>query len=227
MHIPDGLMDPLVWGGGWLITLIVIVISLRVVNRKIERKQVPLMAILAAGIFTAQMLNFPVGGGTTGHLVGAALAAVFLGPFAGIIVITVILIIQSLLFGDGGVTALGLNVLNMAVIGCLIGWYVHRAFPERSRKIGIFVASWLAVFAGAVVCSVQLALSYGISGGTYGISGGIAFPTMLGYHALIGVGEAIITTGAVVFVARVSPDMLKMPKIMISGVKKEAGLNVQ
>jgi len=128
-------MDPIVFGAGWLITVIMIAISIRIVNKRVDSRQIPLMAILAAGIFVAQMLNFPIGGGTTGHLVGAVMAVVFLGPYAGMIVITVILIIQCLLFGDGGVTALGLNILNMAIIGCLVGWYVHRIFPKRFRNI--------------------------------------------------------------------------------------------
>jgi len=226
MHIPDGLMDPIIFGTAWILSLIVIAISIRVTNKRLDKNQIPLMAILGAAIFVGQMLNFPIGGGTTGHLVGAAMAAVFLGPFAGMIVITVILIIQCLLFGDGGVTALGLNTLNMAIIGCLVGWYVYRIFPLKYRKAGIFIASWLAVFLGALACSAQLALSYKISGGAYGISGAIAFPTMLGYHAIIGVGEAIITVGIISFVSHVSPEMLKMPKIMLKGVTKEAEIIV-
>ena len=97
---------------GWIIAIIMIAISTRAVNRKVDKKHIPLMAILAAGIFVAQMLNFPIGGGTTGHLVGGALTAIFLGPYAGMIIITVILIIQCLLFGDGGITAFGLNVFR-------------------------------------------------------------------------------------------------------------------
>lgn len=226
MHIPDGLMDPIIFGAGWLVTIIVIFISLKIVNKKIDNKQIPLMAILAAGIFVGQMLNFPVGGGTSGHLVGAVMAAVFLGPFAGMIVITAIIVIQCLLFGDGGITAMGLNIFNMGIIGCLIGWYVHRIFPERHRNMGIFVASWLAIFLGALSCSAQLSLSYSLSGGVYGISGTIAFPAMLGYHAIIGIGEALITVGIVTFVAHVSPDMLKIPKIMPGRAGKEVGMNV-
>jgi len=226
VHIPDGLMDPIVFGAGWLLTIIAIFISLKIVNKKVDNKQIPLMAVLAAGIFVGQMLNFPVGGGTSGHLVGAVMAAVFLGPFAGMIVITTIMVIQCLLFGDGGITALGLNTLNMGVIGCMVGWYVHRIFPVRYRNIGIFFASWLAIFLGALSCSLQLTLSHSLSGGVYGISGTIAFPTMLGYHAIIGIGEALITVGVVTFIGHVSPDMLKIPKIMPGSARKEARLNV-
>lgn len=183
-----------------------------------EDESIPLMAVLAAGIFVAQMLNFPIGGGTTGHLVGAALASIVLGPVCGIIVITTILIIQCLLFGDGGITALGLNILNMAIIGALVGWYFYRLLPFKSEGVRISIASWLAVFLGAFACALELAMSYSISGGDYGIKASMAFPAMLGYHAVIGLGEAIITTGVITYLSHVSPDMIRLPKITFSGV---------
>ena len=213
MHIPDGLMDPLVAGAGWIIALVILALATRVVNRRIEERHIPLMAMLAAGIFVAQMLNFPIGGGTTGHLVGAALAAILLGPYAGAIVIMVILVIQCLLFGDGGVTALGLNFLNMGVIGCFTGYYVHRAFPGKYRRAGIFAAAWLAVFLGSLACALELAASNTLSGGAFGIAAPVAIPSMTIYHAVIGVGEGIVTAGILAYLAQVSPEMLKMPKI--------------
>lgn len=220
MHIPDGLMSPLVAAVGWIVSIVFIALAVKLTNKRLEEKQIPFMAVLAAGIFVVQMLNFPVGGGTTGHLVGAALAAVLLGPVSGMIVMVAILLIQALLFGDGGITAFGLNVLNMAVVGSFVGWYSYRLISPKSKEVGMFVASWLAVFAGAFFCTVQLALSYSMSGGAYGIDGSIAVPAMLGYHALIGIGEGIIATGVVVYLSKVSPDMLKMPKITIRGVTK-------
>lgn len=226
MHIPDGLMDPAIAGIGWIIAIIAIALSTRIVNKKLDDKQIPLMAILAGGIFVAQMLNFPIGGGTTGHLIGAAMAAVLLGPFAAMIVITVILIIQCLLFGDGGITALGLNVLNMAVIGCFTGWYVYKIFPNKYKIPGIFAASWASVFIGSFFCSMQLAFSYTLSGGIYGIPGYISYPMMLSLHAIIAIGEAIITTGAIMFISRISPEILQMPKILLNGVSKEVKINV-
>ena len=226
MHIPDGLMDPSIAIVGWIIALIVITISIKVINKKIDEKQIPLMAILAGGIFVAQMLNFPIGGGTTGHLIGAVLAAVLLGPYAAMIVMVVILIIQALLFGDGGITAFGLNVLNMAIIGCFTGWYIYHIFPTKFKIPGIFIASWISVFIGSLACSAELATSYSLSGGVYGISGLIAFPAMLSLHALIGIGEAIITTSVIVFISKISPEMLHMPKIMMNKVIEEVKLNV-
>jgi cobalt/nickel transport system permease protein len=213
MHIPDGLMDPLILLIGWGIAVSIVALATRIVNKKIENKYIPLMAVLGAGIFVAQMLNFPVGGGTTGHLIGAALAAILLGPLSSIIIITTILILQCLLFGDGGLTALGLNILNMAVIGSLTGYFTYAIFNRRYQKIAIFIASWLSVLLGALMCSIELSLSYIQSNGIYGISPYISIPSMLGYHIIIGIGEGIITTGILVYVKNVSPEMLHMHKI--------------
>jgi cobalt/nickel transport system permease protein len=219
-------MEPSIFAIGWVLAIIFIAISTWTVNKRIDKRQIPLMATLAAGIFVAQMLNFPIGGGTTGHLVGAALAAILLGPYAGLIIITVILIIQSLLFGDGGVTALGLNVLNMGVVGCFVGWYVYKAFPKKFKLPAVFIAAWSAVFIGALVCAAELALSYSISGGAFGIPASISLPMMSIYHVFIGVGEAIITMGIISYISQVSPEILKIPKIMLRGVKEEVTLNV-
>jgi len=222
MHIPDGLMAPAVLAAGWVISLSVLYLVNRRLKGTMNDENIPLMAVLAAGIFVAQMLNFPIGGGTTGHLVGAALAAILLGPLAGIVVITTILIIQCLLFGDGGITALGLNIFNMAIIGALAGWYVYRYLPLKDEKTRIFTASWLAVFLGAFACASELALSYSISGGDYGIKAVIAFPAMLGYHALIGVGEGVITTGVIAYLSHVFPEMLRLPRITFKGIVEVA-----
>ncbi|MBM4249557.1 MAG: cobalamin biosynthesis protein CbiM [Euryarchaeota archaeon] len=212
MHIPDGLMAPLVAAAGWLVAVAVLAFATRRVNRDLDDRRVPLMAVLAAGIFVAQMLNFPVGAGTTGHLVGAALAAMLLGPWGGMAVMMVILTIQCLLFGDGGMTALGLNFVNMGLIGCLVGHYVHRAFPEKYRIPGAFAAAWLAVFLGSLACALELSGSYMLSGGSFGIAPAIALPAMTVYHAIIGVGEALITTGVLAYLGQVAPEMLRMSR---------------
>jgi len=226
MHIPDGLMEPTIFAIGWFIAILVLGVATKAVNKRVDKRQIPLMATLAAGIFVAQMLNFPIGGGTTGHLVGAALAAILVGPYAGVLIITVILIIQCLLFGDGGITTLGLNIFNMAIIGCFVGWYVYKAFPKKYEIAGIFTASWMAVFIGSFACAIELAASHGISGGAYGITASISIPMMLIYHTVIGIGEAIITTGVITYIAHLSPEMLKIPKIMLRGVSEEASVNV-
>ncbi len=211
MHIPDGLMDPVVWAAGWLIALVVIGLVLWRFGKKIDERTMPTMAILAAGIFVAQMLNFPIGGGTTGHLIGAALATVLLGPWAAMLIITVILIVQGLVFGDGGITALGLNIFNMAIVAPLVTSGILKLFGERYRLVGMPIAAWASVFVAATACAVQLSLSYSLSGGAYGIDGVLAFPSMMGFHLLIGIGEAAITSGVVLFLAKVSPGMLKAP----------------
>lgn len=209
MHIPDGLMEPIVWISGWIIALIVIAIAFKRVSKTIDERSLPYMAILAAGIFVAQMLNFPIIGGTTGHLVGAALATVLLGPWAAMVIIFVVLIIQGLVFGDGGITAMGLNILNMAIIGSLSAYAMLRLTPKKYDYIGVFLAAWISVFLAATACAVELAASYAIDP-TYGITAAISIPTMMATHAIIGIGEAIITVGIVAFLAKVAPETLKM-----------------
>jgi cobalt/nickel transport system permease protein len=209
MHIPDGLMSLDVLLLGWAIAVPVIAIAIWRLNRGMDERMIPFMAVLAGGIFIAQMVNFPVGGGTSGHLIGAALAVILLGPAAAIVVITAILIIQCFVFGDGGITALGLNLLNMAVIAPLIAWTTMRVFSGRFEKTGIVVGAWLSVVFAALAAALQLSLSYELSNGMYGISAAFAIPTMLGYHILIGIGEATITAGVVLYLAKVSPGTLR------------------
>lgn len=203
-------MAPEVWAAGWVISLPAIAWAVRKVNKSVDERVVPFMAILAAGIFVAQMLNFPIGGGTTGHLIGAALATVLLGMFGAMSVITVILVIQCFIFGDGGLTALGLNLLNMAVIGSVVSWAILRAFPEKRRMLVVPIAAWASVFFAATACALELSVSYALSPGEFGISGVVSFPAMMGTHAIIGVGEAIITSGVLLYLAKVAPGMLKM-----------------
>ena len=207
-------MDPAVWASGWIIALVVVGLGVAKIGKRLDERTIPLMGVLAAGIFVAQMLNFPIGGGTTGHLIGAALATILLGPWAAMLIITVILVIQGLVFGDGGLTAMGLNILNMAIIAPLITWGALKVFTEKNRTAGIPVAAWASVFLASTVCAAELALSYSLSGGGYGITGTLAFPTMMGFHLLIGIGEAAITAGVVLFLAKVSPEMLEIRKSM-------------
>jgi cobalt/nickel transport system permease protein len=168
---------------------------------------VPLLGVTAAFVFAAQMLNFPVAGGTSGHFLGAALAVILLGPWLAALVLAVVLTVQAFVFADGGVTALGANVLNMAVIGGLVvGGLMHglRRLLGRRRSALLAVAAggaWLAVMAGAAATAVELALSGTVPLGT-------VLPTMLGVHALIGIGEAVITAAAVSAVLAARPDLV-------------------
>jgi len=216
MHIPDGLMAPAVVALGWIISLPILVFVNRRMKHLVNEETIPLMGVLAAGIFVAQMLNFPIGGGTSGHLIGAALAAIILGPVTAVVIITTILIIQCLLFGDGGIVALGLNILNMSIIAVLAGWFVYERIPLKEERMRIFAASWASVFIASLACAAQLSLSYSMTGGDFGVQASIAFSLMLGYHAVIGFGEGIITTGVVAYLSVVSPEILKFPKFNIS-----------
>lgn len=223
MHIPDGLMDPLVAGIGWLEFVVIAAIAIYLSGRKLRDKDLPRIAVLCAGIFVAQMLNFPIGGGTTGHLIGGALLAIMVGPVTAIVGMTVILLIQALMFGDGGLTAFGLNAVNMAIIAPLAGWGVYTimrplisrgdAAPGKAftpgEAIAIGAGAWASVFIASSACAAELAVSYAISDGAYGIAATVSIPAMLGYHAVIGIGEAVITVGVAAYVLKVSPEMFK------------------
>jgi cobalt/nickel transport system permease protein len=165
------------------------------------------MGVMAAFIFAAQMLNFPVVGGTSGHLLGGVLAAVLLGPWAGAIVIAVVLVVQCLIFQDGGLTALGANILNMSFVGTMGGWAVFVLLKLALGKKGVLaavaVAAWISVIMASAACALELALS-----GT--VAAAVVFPAMLGIHALIGIGEAVITTLAVSFVLKTRPDLMEV-----------------
>jgi len=163
------------------------------------------MGVMAAFIFAAQMLNFPVAGGTSGHFLGGALAAMVLGPWAGILVMTAVIAVQGLLFQDGGLLVMGANIFNMGLLTAMIGFGLYRSVIGRSKGIRLAVAgvaAWLAVGASALVASLQLWLS-----GTSRLE--IVVPAMLGVHVLIGLGEAIITVMALSFIEQTRPDLLK------------------
>lgn len=208
MHIPDGFLSLVVAGVAWLLAILALAYAVVRTNQQLGEKQVPLMGVMAAFIFAAQMLNFPVAGGTSGHLIGATLAAIVLGPWAGVLVITSVVAVQALLFQDGGLIALGANTLNMAVIACLVGYYVYvglqRLLGARPwvNLAGAFVAAWLSVFVTSLACAVQLGLS-----GSSPIQ--VALPAMAGIHALIGVGEGLITAAALAFITATRRDLIQ------------------
>ncbi len=207
MHIPDGFLSPGVYIICWAITIVALAAALRRTGRDIGERQVPLMGVLAAFIFAAQMLNFPVAGGTSGHLIGGALAAILLGPWAAMLVMTSVVGLQALLFQDGGLLVLGANVLNMAIISPIVGYAVFtaaRRLVGQARTgiwVGGMIGAWLSVMAAATATALQLALS-----GTSAF--GVVMPAMLGVHALIGLGEGLITVGALAFVLSTRRDLL-------------------
>ena len=209
MHIPDGFLDTTTSVVTWVASGGSIAYAVQRASKELDERQVPLMGVSAAFIFAAQMINFTIAGGTSGHLLGGALAAILLGPWAGMLVITSVLAIQALLFQDGGLLALGANIFNMAVIGVLLGWAVYtgvkRLFGDKtwSTMAGGFAAAWLSVVVASLVAAVELALS-GAS------PWGVVLPTMAGVHALIGIGEGLITVAVLAFLRVTRPDLLTL-----------------
>jgi cobalt/nickel transport system permease protein len=206
MHIPDGFLTSATWVPAWLLSMGGIGYSLKKASQTLRERMIPLMGVMSAFIFAAQMVNFPVMSGTSGHLLGGVLAAVLLGPYAGAIVLTCVLIVQCLIFQDGGLTALGANIFNMSIVGTMGGYGVYKIISGNSgnRKAvlaGTAVASWFSVVAASSCCAIQLALS--------DLSPlAVVLPAMAGVHAVIGVGEAMITTVVIGFVLKVRPDLL-------------------
>jgi cobalt/nickel transport system permease protein len=208
LHIPDGFLSPGVYILCWAIAVVAVGLAMRRTGGEMGERRIPLMGVLAAFIFAAQMLNFPVAGGTSGHLIGGALAAILLGPWAAILVMTSVVGLQALLFQDGGLLVLGANVLNMGVISSIVGYAAftaaRRLLPDErlGTLVGGFVGAWLSVLFSAAATALQLAIS-----GTSAF--GVAMPAMLGVHVLIGIGEGLITMGALAFVAATRRDLLR------------------
>ncbi len=211
MHIPDGFLDAKTWISLSAISAGVVAISVARANKKLGEKHIPLMGIMSAFIFAAQMLNFPVAGGTSGHFMGGVLATILLGPFAGVLIMTTVLIVQCFIFGDGGITSLGANVFNMAVIGSVLGYLIYFTFykiikGKTGRFIGAFIAAWSSIVLAAGFCALELAIS-----GTSPLK--VTLTTMLGVHCIIGIGEAVITVAVISFVLATRSDLLELEKI--------------
>lgn len=211
LHIPDGFLNLPISLVTWAIAIALIALSLNRAQAEYQERAVPLMGVCAAFIFAAQMINFPIPGGTSGHLLGGTLAGVLLGPWAGSLVMAVVFIVQSVVFQDGGITVLGANITNMGLIGTFCGYYLYRAIRQafgrdiwRGVATGTAVAAWTSVFVASILCAVQLALS-----GT--VPFGVAISAMAFWHLLIGIGEAVITVFTVHFIWRTRPDLLYNP----------------
>ncbi len=204
LHIPDGFLSLTVSILCWGITAAILGVAISRTNKALGEKQVPLMGVMAAFIFAAQMINFPITGGTSGHLLGGALAAITLGPWAGMLVMTAVIVVQGLLFQDGGLLVMGANILNMGLLTSAVGYGLYRSvlgMSQNARLTVAGVAAWLSVMTGALATSLQLWLSGTSDLKTVAI-------TMLGVHALIGLGEALITVAALGFIFRTRPDLL-------------------
>lgn len=201
MHIPDGFLS-WTWPIYWIISIVAIGFALRWARENLDERNIPLMAVLAAGIFAIQAMNIPIPWGTSGHMVGAALIAIiFFSPWAAVLVLSIVLILQALIFGDGGITALGANIFNMGVIGGFVGFYAFKAFRTIGRVPAIFIAGWASIFLAAIACAFELALA-----GTFPLVAGLIFMGL--YHAVIGVIEGVISVVVVLGIDSVRSDLL-------------------
>lgn len=209
MHIPDGFFPISQAAIYWIIALVFILLSLRWAKREMSEDKVPLVAVLAAGIFAIQTLNMAlpisiIPGGVSGHVVGAALAAIVLGsPFAAVFILTLVLVLQGIFFGDGGITAMGANIINMGVLGGFFGFYSYQSINNlfHNRFCAAFIAGWISLFIPAIVCAVELAIA-----GTLPLTFGLI--TMGIYHAIIGIIEGGITAFALSLIIHARPDIV-------------------
>lgn len=219
MHVPDGFINAPVSAATGVVAAVAVAVSLRGARRELAgagpvgaaaaERTAPLAGLVAAFIFAVQMLNFPVAAGTSGHLLGGALAAILVGPYTGVLCVSVVLLMQGVLFADGGLTALGVNITDMAIVTTVVAYGLFRGLvkvlPRRRRSVTVasFVAALLSVPAAAVAFTALYAL-----GGTADVPIGKVFTAMVGVHLLIGIGEAAITALTVGAVIAVRPDLV-------------------
>jgi len=229
MHIPDGLLDPITIIILWVLVIAVMILGYFKMGKIFEKedsdKLIPYIGVLAAVIFGFQFVNYPVPGGTSGHLIGGTLIAVILGPWASVIVLFLVLVVQSL-FGDGGILALGANTFNMGIIGGIIGFYIvviivkllNKTSIKKEIKVTVATAigSYIAIILASFICGIEL----GIAGA---VPIEIAIPTMVYWHLLIGIGEALISALIIFYIYRVKPDFITTESIMIN---KTISLNI-
>lgn len=206
MHIPDGFVDLKTAVTAGALSTGGIAYSIFRLKKIFKARVIAMMGVMAALIFALQMINFSIPGGTSGHLLGGALVAVVLGPFAGTVVLTVVLVVQALIFMDGGLVALGANVFNMAICGVFTAYLVYYLIKKISKKrylfyISVAVASWLSVVVASLFAAVELGIS-----GIYAFS--ITLKAMVLVHMVIGLGEALITTAVIVFIDRIRPELI-------------------
>lgn len=213
MHIPDAFIP--IWQGAiyWIFALVFVALALRWAKNEMNEEKLPLVAVLAAGIFALQSFNLPVSMGTSGHLVGGALAAILLGsPFAAVFILSLVLIVQAVLFGDGGITTMGANIINMGVIGGFVGFYTFRGLMGITKNMPAsgFFAAWLACLIPALACAVEMFLA-----GTFPLAEGLV--AMGIYHAIIGVIEGFVTVAAIYLITTARPDLVDTKMNTLAG----------
>ena len=209
MHIPDGFLNGATSAGTAVVAAGGLGLSIKRAGAYLQDSRIALTGLVAAFVFALQMLNFPVGAGTSGHLLGGALAVILVGPWLGITAVGVVVIIQALLFADGGITALGSNILNMALTTGLVGWTLFRVMTRLLPKswVSVMVATFTAGLVSVVATSVAFVVEYGV-GGRGSVEVGTVFTAMVGVHFLIGVGEGLISAATVAAVGATRPELI-------------------
>jgi len=215
MHIPDGFLSPEIAAFMWIISAGMLSWAWRKAKSTYAHSLTSLLAISSAFVFIAQMINFPITYGTSGHLVGGTFLSIILGPYTAILSMTIVLLMQALFFADGGIFALGANIFNMAIIGGLSFFILKLISGENTSSkrfhFGVFAASWLSVVIGALACGLEIGLSpiFSEAGGLI-----VTVPAMLFWHALIGLGEAAITTIIMSQLYKIRPTLLSGLNLM-------------
>ena len=209
MHMSDGLVNAPTSLAFGLLAVLVLAVAASRARADLDDRTAPMAGLVTAFVFAVQMINFPILPGASGHLLGGALVAILVGPWVGSLCIAIVLVVQSILFADGGLTALGLNVTNMAVVGVFTGYLVARALRGLARRSrgGLVAVAFVAAFANTVVASLAFVVEYAV-GGAGGAGLGTVFALMVGLHALIGIGEGLITAATVGAVAGTRPDLI-------------------
>lgn len=209
MHVPDGFIDAPTSVATGAVAAAAVAVSLRGARRELDERTAPLAGLVAAFIFAVQMLNFPVAAGTSGHLLGGALAAILVGPYTGVLCVSVVLLMQGILFADGGLTALGVNITCMAIVTTVVAYAVFRGLVKVLPRVrrSVTVASFAAALLSVPAAALAFTLLYGI-GGTTDVAIGRVATAMIGVHLLIGIGEATITALTVGAVIAVRPDLV-------------------
>jgi len=209
MHIPDGFLDIIISAVTYIVFLTYGYIALRRIRVSGNSERISMVSVLAAGIFATQMLNWPLPGGTSLHFVGGALAAIMLGPWQGFLTMFLVLLVQCLVFHDGGITALGANVLNMAIIDVVVAYFVYRLFVKKFgarnpvRVAAAFLGGWLGITLAGAACGLEIGYSPSFPYGP-----GVALPVMIGWHAALGIIEGVITALTVVYLTQRAPQLI-------------------
>jgi cobalt/nickel transport system permease protein len=209
MHMSDGLVNVPTAAVFGLIAAVGLAVAASRARADLDERTAPMAGLVTAFVFAVQMINFPILPGASGHLLGGALVAILVGPWVGSLCIAIVLVVQALLFADGGLTALGANITNMALVGVFTGYLVARALRGLARRSrgGLIATAFVAALVNTVVASLAFVLEYAI-GGAGGATLGTVFTLMVGLHVLVGIGEGIITAATVAAVAAVRPDLI-------------------